>query len=110
MSEQPHPAGAQCVVTWMPPAAPGFRNHNATGDVVTVTGIAKLGRELNGMNGVSPEWLTWLWQEVGWCDGCHGHVMHPVRWLRPLEDPDSDNEEVDVALSDMVTILERSGF
>ncbi len=92
MSEQPYPVGTKVIITYcdpLPDDGQQWKQYVTVGQIVPVGEWVMLGSEIHARWGTVPSMCrSWLFQEV-WRDHDKKHViMLPVRWLRPVEDPD----------------------
>ena len=111
LCENPYPVGQELVITYCPNPE---RSEFKLGDVVQAQSEKRIyGHQVVGARAGHADWL---YQEIGELElnlaveDCPPHIasflrqirpritlVHPVRWMRPLEDPDEDlSQEKDV--------------
>ncbi len=99
MSEQAYPVGTEVIITYVDPTPDDgqrWKQYVKVGQIVPVGEWVMLGSVIHARWGsVPPMCHPWLFQEV-WRDHDTKHViMLPVRYLRPLEPPEDDDEEAE---------------
>lgn len=123
MTEKPYEPGTPVIVTYAEPLEGGlYKNYVNVGDVIDAGEWVMHGRVLNeeyARRGiVADAHDDWLYQEVHRDHVRKAVIMFPVRWLKPLEPPEGDDEDAEAfnkelatdAIGRLARQLEEAGF